>query len=194
MCSSHPKTQFSPMCSAMGQRPLLPLQPPLELHCISIKLEGFTLVFPCSFFASRPWGDALHPKSWRQSHMAVQPHILLLPIDAAQPLSAPHWPHFGDSAHRTAGPEPGALPPVFWGAQRGSAGLSLWGSGWALTFGSHPPFSLRGTRGSFCTAAGAAFRWPQSTPRHHQKETVALMDATDGGPRFPEEGVACEQG
>lgn len=49
--------------------------------------------------------------------MAVQPHILLLPIDAAQPLSAPHWPHFGDSAYRTAGPEPGALP-LFFGVLR----------------------------------------------------------------------------
>lgn len=105
---------------------------------------------------------------------------------------------FGDSAHRTAGPEPGSLPPIFWDVQTWGAGLSLWGSGWALSFGSCPPFSLHGTRDSSCTAAGAAFqghRWPQSTPRCHQRKTVALMDATDGGPRrFPEEGVACELG
>lgn len=95
MCSSHwllhSKTQPLLPCSAVGQSPLLPLQPPLELHCISAKLEGFTLVFPCSLFAFQHRGDALHPKSWRQSCMAVQPHILPLLIGALQPLCAPLW-------------------------------------------------------------------------------------------------------
>uniref|UniRef100_A0A8C2Y6G8 Uncharacterized protein n=1 Tax=Coturnix japonica TaxID=93934 RepID=A0A8C2Y6G8_COTJA len=40
-----------------------------------------------------------------------------------------------------------------------------------------------------CSLAAFCYhRWPQSTPRCHQKKTVARMDATDGGPRFPEEG------